>query len=177
MDPFDRFLRRPLDEVLVAQSLLPRERADSLLESAVEAQEPFAKAVLDAGALTSWDLARLVATHYQIPVVSITGYKFEKSLFEGLRPEMLHRHQVVPLAIFGRTRTFAVIEPPTKLLLDELTATFGGSLFFFSAEAPEVSRALREFVQIVDVSSDQNWHKLFDSAEAEVSKGLKNGNS
>jgi hypothetical protein len=172
MDAFDRFLRRPLDEVLVTQTLMTREKADSLLKSATAAQEPFAKAVLDAGNLTSWDLARLVATHYQIPVQPLAGYKFEKSLFEGLRPEMLHRHQLVPLAVFGKTRTFAVLEPPRKELADELTKTCGTSLFFFAAEGPEIARALRDHVQLVDAASDLGWHKLFDSAEAEVSKGL-----
>lgn len=175
MDPFDRFLRRPLQEALVSQNVLPREKAESLRESAAAADEPFAKAVLDAGVLTAWDLARLVAVHYQMPVQPLAGYKFEKELFEGLRPAALHRHQLVPLAIFGRTRTFAVLEPPTKELIEELTTTLGTSLFFFVAEGPEIARTLRDHVQLVNVTADRGWHKLFDSAEEEVSKSLRNG--
>ena len=175
MDPFERFLRRPLDEVLVSQNVLTRETADSLLESAGTAGEPFGKAVLDAGTLTSWDLARLIGVHYQIPVQPLAGYKFGKELFEGLRPELLHRHQIVPLAIFGKTRTFAVLEPPTRIVLDDLQATCGPSLFFFAAEGPEISRVLHENVEIVDVSSDRGWHKLFDAADEQVSKELTPG--
>jgi len=172
MDPFERFLRRPLDEVLVGQGLIPRERADELVESAKESFEPFGTAVLDSGVLTAWDLAKTVATHYQMPVQPLAGYRFEKELFQGLRPEMLHRHQVVPLGVFGRTRTFAVLEPPSRELLDELTAACGTNLYFFVAEGPEIRRVLRDTVKVVDSTNDTGWQKLFDSAEQEVVKGL-----
>jgi hypothetical protein len=176
MDPFDRFLRRPLDEMLVSQSVLTRDKADSLLDSALAAAEPFAKAVLDAGTLTSWDLARLIAIHYQIPVQPLAGYKFEKELFAGITPETLHRHQVVPLAIFGKTRTFGILEPPTRDMLDALSASCGSSLFFFASEGPEIARVLRDHAPVVDVATDRGWHKLFDSADEQVAKGLRNGN-
>lgn len=173
MDPFDRYLRRPLDETLVAQGVLPRTQADDLIASALEASEPFSVALLDAGVLTPWDLARHIAVHYQMPVQPLSGYKFEKSLFDGLRPEVLHRFQIVPLAVFGRTRTFAVSEPPTRELLDELTSSAGTSLFFFVSEAPEVRRVLAEYVKVVDVAGDNAWQRMFDTAEEEVTKSLK----
>ena len=175
MEPFDRFLRRPLDEMLVSQSILTREKADSLLESALAAGDPFAKVVLDAGTLTSWDLTRLIAIHYQIPVQPLAGYKFEKELFAGIAPEALHRHQIVPLAIFGKTRTFGILEPPTRDMLDELQASCGSSLFFFASEGPEIARVLRDHAPVVDVATDRGWHKLFDSADEQVAKGLRNG--
>ena len=63
MDPFDRFLRRPLDELLVSQSILSREKADEMMASAEQAGEPLATVVLEAGTLTAWDLARTIAVH------------------------------------------------------------------------------------------------------------------
>lgn len=172
MDPFDRFLRRPLDDLLVAQGLLSRERADELIASAEVAGEPFATSVLESGTLTAWDLARTIAVHYQMPVHPLAGYRFEKELLMGLRPAALHRYQVIPLGVFGATRTFAVVEPPNRALLDELTATCGPSVFFFVAEAPEIARLLREHVKVVDASADAGWQRLFDDAEVEVAKGL-----
>ena len=172
MDPFDRFLRRTLDDVLVSQGVLTREKADEFIASANAAGEPFSTVVLEAATMTPWDLARTVATTYQMPVQPLGGYRFDKDLFAGFRPEMLHRWQVVPLGIFGQTRTFAVSEPPCRGLLDELQAVCGSSLFFFVSEATEIHRALREHVKVVDPSSDSRWQKLFDSAEEEVAKGL-----
>jgi len=175
VDPFDRYLRRPLDELLVTQGVLTRPKADELVASALEAGEPFCSALLDAAVLTPWDLARLVAVHYQMPAHPLAGYKFEKELFAGLAPEILHRYLAVPLAVFGRTRTFAVAEPPSRELLDALTSTLGTSLFFFIAEAPEIRRVLADHVKVIDAVADTSWQRMFDSAEAEVSKTMQNG--
>jgi hypothetical protein len=172
VDPFDRFLRRPLDELLVGQGVLAREKADEMRAAAETAGEPFASVVVESGTLTPWDLARTIAVHYQMPVLPLAGYRFDKELVVGLQPETLHRYQVVPLGVFGATRTFAVIEPPSRALLDELTSACGTSIFFFAAEANEVARILREHVKVVDANADAGWQKLFDEAEVEVAKGL-----
>jgi Type II secretion system (T2SS), protein E, N-terminal domain len=172
VDPFDRFLRRTLEDVLVAQGVLPRERADEFQATAASGNVPFATVLLDSGTMTAWDLARTVSLHYQMPVQPLAGYRFDKDLFSILKPNILHRYQALPLGVFGRTRTFAVVEPPCRPLLDELMSACGGSLFFFAAEGPEVARALQEHVKVVDVESDGSWQKLFESAEQEVMKSL-----
>ncbi len=172
MDPFDRYLRRTLDEVLVAQGVATRERMDELLASARETNELLGVVVLEAGALSPWDFAKMIATQYQLPVQQLSGYRFDKELVGSVPGEVLHRHQLLPLGIFGRTRTFAIMEPPTRELLDELQGHFGTSLYFFVSEGPEIARALREHVKMVDADKDTSWQRLFDSAEEEISKGL-----
>lgn len=172
MDPFDRYLRRPLDEVLVAQGVASRERMDELIASARETNELLGVVVLEAGALSPWDFAKTIASQYQLPVQSLSGYRFDKELMGSVPSEVLHRHQMVPLGVFGRTRTFAIMEPPTRELLDELQGHFGSSLFFFVSEGPEIARALRDHVKMVDTDRDTSWQRLFDSAEEEISKGL-----
>jgi hypothetical protein len=172
VDPFDRFTRHPLEEVLVGEGSLTRARAEELLGSARTTGEPFALVLLESGAMTAWDLAKTVATHYQMPVHPLTGYRFDKSLVEGVEAGMFHRHHIVPLGLFGRTRTFAVVQPPNRELIDELTAAYGTSLFFFVAEGPDIARVLREQVKVVDVEKDAGWSKLFDEGEQSVSKTL-----
>jgi hypothetical protein len=161
-----------LDELLVAQGVLSRDKADELLASAETSDEPFATAVLESGVLTAWDLARTIAIHYQMPVHPLAGYRFDKELMRGIRPATLFRHQVVPVGLFGATRTFAVIEPPSRALLDELVACCGHSIFFFVAEAPEVARLLADNVKMVDPNADGGWKRLFDDAEEEITKGI-----
>jgi hypothetical protein len=175
MDPLDRFLRRPLAEVLVSQGVLGREQVDKLSESAAAAGDTLGEAILDSGALTAWDFARVVATHYQMPVHPLSGYKFDADLAAGYPPDLLHRHRIVPLARFGRTRTFAVMEPPTRKLLGELQQCVGHAtpLFFFVAPGDEIRRVLDDKVKMVDVSADPTWQNIFDSAEQEVMKELK----
>lgn len=168
MDPYERFHRRSLRDVLVSQGVLTNEHADELIDAAHQANEPFATVVLDSGALTPWDLAKTVATHYQMPVLPLAGYRFEKSLAEGLPASVLYQHQVLPVGRFGKTWSFAVIEPPNRSTIEDLKQSCGHSMFFFVAEAPEVTRLLRENVKVVDVSADTAWQSIFDTAEQNV---------
>jgi hypothetical protein len=170
VDPFDRFTRHPLEEVLVGEGALTRARADELLASAHATGEPFGLVLIESGTMTPWDLAKTIATHYQMPVHPLVGYRFDKELLEGMDAGLLHRHQVIPLGAFGRTRTFAVLQPPDRTLIDELTAAYGASLFFFVAEGTEIGRILRDEVKVIDTDKDSTWSKLFDEAEEGISK-------
>jgi hypothetical protein len=172
VDPMDRFLLRPLDDVLVAEGVLSREKADELLESAKGSGETFASVIIEAGFMTAWDLAKLVSTKYQLPVHPLTGYRFDRDLFEGIPASFMHRHQVLPVGRFGRTRTFAVVEPPDRAVIEELQSTCGSSLHFFVSEEPEVARVLRDTVKVVDTARDTTWQKLFDSAEQEIEREI-----
>jgi hypothetical protein len=175
MDPLDRFLRRPLQEVLVSQGVLSQDQVEKLAESARASGDPLGGAIVDSGALTAWDFARTIATHYQMPVHTLAGYKFDKDFATGYPPDLLHRHQMVPLARFGRTRTFAVLEPPTRVMIQELQEVVGHAtpVFFFVAPGDEIRRVLEDRVKIVDTASDQGWQTIFDSAEQEILKDLK----
>lgn len=168
MDPFDRFHRRSLRDVLVAQGVISNEQADELIDSARQTNEPLGAVVLEAGHLTAWDLTKTVATHYQMPVLPLIGFRFDKELSEGLPPSLLHQHQVLPVGRFGRTWSFAVIEPPSRELIEDLREVCGNSLFFFVADAPELLRTLREHIKVMDVAADSAWQAIFDVADQNV---------
>ena len=168
MDPYERYYRRSLRDVLVGQGVLSQEKADELVESAYESNEPFGAVVVDAGHLTSWDLVKAVCTHYQMPVLRLGGYDFASEMFEVISPATLYHHQLVPVGRFGKSWAFAVIEPPTRECVEMLKQTCGPSLFFFASEVPEVQAALQEYVKVVDVSSDKSWESVFDTGDAAV---------
>ncbi len=168
MDPFERFYRRSLRDVLVAQGILSNEQADELIDAAHQANEPFATVVLDTGALTPWDLTKLLATHYQLPVLPLAGYRYDAGCAAGLPPSLLYQHQLLPVGRFGKTWSFAVVEPPNRDVIDDLKQACGSSLFFFAAEAGEVSRLLREHVKVVDAAADPAWQSIFDAGQANV---------
>ena len=177
MDPYERFYRRSLRDVLVTQGVVTNEQADELIDAAHQSNEPFATVVLDAGYLTAWDLAKAVATHYQMPVLPLAGYRYDKELAAGLPASLLYQHQVLPVGRFGKTWSFAVVEPPGRHVIDDLRSVCGNSLFFFASDATEVSRLLREHVKMVDVGADSAWQSIFDQANQNVQDGAKNGDA
>ncbi len=170
MDRYERFYRRSLRDVLVGQGVLSAEQADDLAESAYEANETFGHAVVDAGFLTSWELAKVVASHYQMPVLPLGGYDYDPGILEGVSAATLFQYQVLPVGRFGTSWSFAVVEPPSRDCLAALRDTCGSAIFFFVAEAEAVQKLIADHVKVVDAKSDKSWHNLFDSAD-ELIKG------
>jgi type IV pilus assembly protein PilB len=172
MKAHSRFEKRSLRDVLVTQGVLTNELADELMSSARESNEPFALAVVGSGHMSAWDLAKAVAQHYQLPMIPLTGFTFDKDLVEGISPAVLYQYHVLPVGRFGRVWSFAVIEPPTRDCLQTLEEACGHHLFFFVADTGEVQRLLRAHVKVVDVAGDKTWEALFDSADQSVLDGL-----
>lgn len=168
MDPYERFYRRSLREILVGQGALTAEQADELAESAYESNETFGHAVVDAGHLTPWELTKVVAVHYQMPVLPLNGYDYDPGLLEGVPAATLFQYQVLPVGRFGRTWSFAVIEPPSRECLAALKEACGAAVFFFVSEADAVHQLLAQHVKVVDAKSDRGWQTIFDAADARV---------
>ncbi len=166
MDRFERFYRRTLRDVLVGQGVLTAEQADELAESAYEDNESFGSAVVDAGHLTSWELARTVASHYQMPVLPLRGFEYDSDSLEGVTSTVLYQYQVLPVGRFGKSWSFAVIEPPTRECVQSLRETFGSAIFFFVGEAEMVKELVGENVKVVDATTDKGWQSMFDTADA-----------
>ena len=173
MDRYERFYRRTLRDVLVGQGVLTPEQADELAESAYEENESFGHAIVDAGHLTSWELARMVASHYQMPVIPLRGFDFDSDMLEGVSSTALYQYQVLPLGRFGKSWSFAVIEPPTRDCVAALRTEFGAAIFFFVAEADLVKEFVAEHLKVVDATADKEWQGLFDAADAKIHDELE----
>jgi hypothetical protein len=175
MDPRNRFERRSLRDVLVAQTVLSEETADELMSSAREHNEPFGAVVVESGHLSAWDLAKMVATHYQMPYLPLPGYRWDRDLADGIPAATLYQFLVLPVGRFGKVRSFAVVEPPNRDCLSALQDACGSHLFFFVAEVNDLQRILRENVKVVDTASDTSWQSIFDEADQSVAHGEAEG--
>mgnify|MGYP001204064980 CR=1 FL=1 len=168
MDPYDRFTRRSLRDVLVADGVLTNEQADDLVESAYETSEPFGYVVVESGHLTPWELMKRIAASYQMPVVPLEGYRLPADLIETVPATLLYQHQVLPLGSFGQSWTWACATPPTKDLIDSLREHCGPSHFFFVGDMTVIQRMLQDNVRVLDVTADDAWTGVFDAGEEAV---------
>ena len=175
MDRYERFYRRSLRDVLVGQGVLTAEQADELAESAYEANEAFAYALVDAGHLSPWELATVISGYYQMPVLPLVGYDYDTEMLDGIAAATLFQYQVLPVGRFGRTWSFAVAEPPSRDGLAALKEAFGPALFFFAADAELVKSLITEHIKVVDAKSDTGWTSLFDDADERVHSELHGG--
>jgi hypothetical protein len=173
MDPYERFHRRNLRDILVGQGVLTAEQAEELNASARESHEPLGAVLIESGYLSAWDLTKTIAASYQMPILPLAEFDFDKKLLEGLSPTVLYQFQVLPVGRFGRAWSFAVIEPPSRELVESLRSSCGNSIFFFAAEAPDVRRLLKQHVKIVEAGKDKAWESIFDSGDEAVQQGSK----
>ena len=125
MDAHNRFERRSLRDVLIAQGILTEEVADELMTSARENNEPFGSVVVEAGHVTAWDLAKTVATHYNMPCLPLAGFVYDKDLARDVAAAVLYQYQVLPVGRFGKVRSFVVVEPPTRDCIAALSKSNG----------------------------------------------------
>ena len=163
-----RVQRRSLRDVLVAQGTLTTDQADELMSAARDAHESFAAVLVESGHVSAYELCRTVSAHFQMPVLPLAGYDFDRLIVKGLPPATLYQYLAVPVGRFGETWSFAVIEPPSRDALDALKEVCGTRLVFFVAEVTEVQRLLREYVKVVDTSADPSWQSIFDTADQNI---------
>ena len=168
MDVHNRFERRSLRDVLIAQGVLTAELADELISSAREENEPFGAVVVEAGHMTAWDLAKAIITHYQMPFLPLQGFHYDEELAEGLPTATLYQYNCLPVGRFGKVRSFAVGEPPSRDCIAELQEACGNNLFFFVSEVHEVQRLLGDNVKVVDTKADSSWQSVFDAGNQSV---------
>ena len=62
----------------------------------------------------------------------------------------------------------AVVEPPSRDVINTLQDACGGTPFFFVAEVSEVQKLLTENVKVVDPAADSSWQTIFDAADQNV---------
>ena len=177
MDPNERFFRRSLRDVLVSQGIVSQEEADELVESAYRSNEPFGSVVVEAGYLTAWDLAKTIASHYQMPVLHLEGYDFDEDLLAAVPASTLYQYQVVPVGRFGKTWSFSCVEAPGKECVEALRESCGPSIYFFVSEVQQVQGVLQERVKVVDVAADDSWQDIFDSGDEAVKSEVATGSS
>ena len=168
MDVHNRFERRSLRDVLIAQGALSTELADELMSSAREENEPFGAVVVDAGHMTAWDLSKAIITHYQMPYLPLHGFHYDEELASGLPTSTLYQYNVLPVGRFGKVCSFAVIEPPSRECINELQEACGNNLFFFVSDVQEVQRLLNDHVKVVDAKGDTSWKAVFDAGDQSV---------
>jgi hypothetical protein len=172
MDRYERFYRRSLRDILVSQGAVTPDVADELAESAYESSESFGHAVVDAGHLSSWELAKVVSSHYQLPVLPLAGFEYDDTLTQGISAATLYQYQILPVGRFGQAWSFAVVEPPSREALAALREACGSAIFFFAAEADQIQLLIAEHVRVVDAKADQQWQDIFDVADQRIQEEL-----
>jgi hypothetical protein len=154
-----------VDQALVRQLLQESERSGQALPELLVRHELFSE----------WELVRLVADHFTLPILYPLQYEIDGNLLKKLGVEMLRRKNLLPLARFGDivTVVMPVLTPVSEL--QELEREHKIEIFPFTGPISENSQLLLEQGAKGGKKNeplvDSSWEKLFDEAEATIQVG------
>ena len=126
--------RTRLEDVLVEEGVLDRPRVEDAQAEQEQTGKQLGEVLIERGILTDYDLAKLVATHYSLPYLDVTGYSTRREVLDLLPAEYCERYAILPLDQFGMTITLAVSEMPGTELIDQIVERTKLTPFLFVAQ-------------------------------------------
>jgi hypothetical protein len=136
--------RTRLEDVLVEEGVLERPRVEDAQAEQEQTGKQLGEILIDRGIITDYDLAKLVATHYSLPYLDVTGYSTRREVMDLLPAEYCAQHAILPLDQFGMTITLAVSEMPGSELIDDIVEKTKLTPFLFVAQRRALMNVLDE---------------------------------
>lgn len=106
-----------LAEILTERAIVSSEVLTDALYSHDKHGEPFVQILVSGGHITEWDLAKIVTENFNLPFLMAGNYQISDDAKARLPKEVLFRHTMVPLDVFG---DIVCVAMPVMLSYDEI---------------------------------------------------------
>jgi hypothetical protein len=106
-----------LAEILTERSVVSSEVITDALYAQDRHGEPFVQVLVSGGHITEWDLAKIVTENFNLPFLMAGNYQIGDEAKKRLPKEVLFRHTMVPLDLFGDILCVAM---PVLLSFEEI---------------------------------------------------------
>ena len=138
MKHLEKLTRKRLGEILVDEGLISKAQIADAEREEKRTGESLGSILVEASYLTDWDLAKAVATQYQLPFIQLHQFPATKGLEELFPEGELRRRRFVPLDRIGNILTLAVAEMPDIDFLHDLRERHQVTPFLFVARMGEI---------------------------------------
>ena len=117
---------RFLSDVIVDLGILPRERVDAAIEEGKSSGRTPEQVLLQAGALTSDQLARAIAERFGLAYVDLNVYKPDLAALNLVTPQAARRYDAAPIGFDPEgALVVAMADPSNVLTLDDMKLMTG----------------------------------------------------
>ena len=117
--------RPPLADVLVQQGILTKQTLDQVLNRLGGVTAAFGQTLVSEGILSEEQLARALATQFDLPCNLLTEFRVDQSFYDSMSVKLMQRHPFIPIAEHQGRLTIAIPDPQNLLALDELELLLG----------------------------------------------------
>jgi len=182
-----------LAEALTQKDAIPNDVITDALYAQDRHGESFVEALIAAGHITEWDLAKVVVMQFQVPFLMSGSYDISEEARTALPKDLLFENLLVPLDRFENVLTVAmpILTPfdvlakirttmhcevfPYVCLVSENKKVLGALFPDFPdwMKAAEKQREQARLTRTAPTDTVQDWASIFDSGDAQVRHSLR----
>ena len=152
-------------ELLVRGGIVTREQLTQAQEKERENGSSITKELVRLGFTNEETLTEFLARHFGIERVEINPAEIDDTVFALLPPQLVQKHQLIPLKLFGSTLTVAMADPTDLVAINEVKFITGYGVRVVLASPSTIKKALER--RFGGVSYDEVLKK-FGGGEMEV---------
>ena len=147
--------RMRLGEMLVRQGRLSARDLEQVLAAQREMGGLIGRVMIRLGLLTELDVVSSLAEQLSLPLVRAESFPAEPLFVDGLRPDYLITHLVLPMSVDERTLTVVMAEPNDPLLVKALRLASGRDIATAIGLESELSSAVEARYRDPDAREDE----------------------
>ncbi len=184
MKGLERITTVSFAEVLSDSGQIPNEKITEALYQQDSSGCSFVEYLVDIGATTEWDLAKVVVQHFQIPFLMCEYLDINLEVLNLFEADFLFQYNIVPFQKLGETINILMPTFVPFKILEKCRKTINGEIFPFVGLPSDNKRVLNQtfpnFVQKTTEKGPKNldsfgesaWENVFDIGDQEVKKNL-----
>ena len=152
-------------ELLVRGGIVTREQLTQAQEKERENGSSITKELVRLGFTNEETLTEFLARHFGIERVEINPAEIEDAIFALIHPQLVQKHQLIPLKLLGSALTVAMADPTDLVAINEIKFITGYGVRVVLASPSAIKKALER--RFGGVSYDEVLKK-FGDGEMEV---------
>ena len=152
-------------ELLVRGGIVTRDQLTQAQEKEHDNGSSITKELVRLGFTNEETLTEFLARHFGIERVEINPAEIEDAVFTLLPPQLVQKHQLIPLKLFGSTLTVAMADPTDLVAINEVKFITGYGVRVVLALPTTIKKALER--RFGGVSYDEVLRK-FGDGEMEI---------
>lgn len=145
--------RRKLSDILLKEELVNQQKLTHAREVSKQTNTSLEKALLKLRYVDEEQMAKAVASQYDLPYVQINNFDLDISLSHYISVVYAQKQRIAPISKIGNTLTLAMAEPLNNHLLRELEDSIRLKIIPAIATESSIFSALKRLYQI-DISAN-----------------------
>ena len=137
--------QKQLEQLLVSDNLITKEKIDELHIKSKKTGEPFLSLVIKEGGVSNEDLTRLSSAISKVPYVNLLNAKINGKILDLLPLEVAERYMAVPLGEMDTKLVVAMLDANNVQAVDFLANRIGRQLSVYMASQEGIENVLKQY--------------------------------